>query len=328
MEGLAICPPGNLTVATNAALQRLAQAARPEDLDRLAAGDPPEPPFDAALAEFIECFGHRSESSWELMAPRWRTHPDRLVPLLRAQGQLPPIDPATAEERHRKAMGTLRRSLSGPRLEVAERLVRDTRRYLLLRENQRFWFDHLLAAMQGTMRWIGDHGVQQGWLQRADDIAMLTLDEVRGLIEGSEGEVGPRIARRLEQRRADMATDPPTFLVGDGPLDLPAERRLQGLGISAGRVRGPVRILRSVAEGHRLQPGDVLVTRAVDPGWTPLFPTAAAVILELGSLLSHGAVLAREYQIPAVVNLDDATRRLQEGQEVTVDGHRGVVWVH
>lgn len=70
------------------------------------------------------------------------------------------------------------------------------------------------------------------------------------------------------------------------------------------------------------------MTRAVDPGWTPLFLTASAVVLEMGSLLSHGAVVAREYGLPAVVNIDGATRKLRTGQEITVDGTRGVVWVH
>ena len=87
-------------------------------------------------------------------------------------------------------------------------------------------------------------------------------------------------------------------------------------------------MLDNVASGHLLQPGEVLVTRAVDPGWTPLFPAAAAIVLEMGSMLSHGAIVAREYGVPAVVNVEDATRRLADGAEVTVDGARGVVWVH
>ncbi|MEQ1569832.1 MAG: PEP-utilizing enzyme, partial [Myxococcota bacterium] len=92
------------------------------------------------------------------------------------------------------------------------------------------------------------------------------------------------------------------------------------------RVRGRVRVLRSVSEGQALQPGEILVTRAIDPGWTPLFLTAGGVVLELGSLLSHGAVVAREYGLPAVVNVD--TSRLHDGQDVTVDGSRGLVWIH
>jgi pyruvate,water dikinase len=110
--------------------------------------------------------------------------------------------------------------------------------------------------------------------------------------------------------------------------DEPQGPRLVGLGTSAGVARGPARILRDLSEAERLRPGEILVTRAVDPGWTPLFSVAAGLVLELGSQLSHGAVVAREYRLPMVVNVRGATTRLRTGQELTVDGRRGLVWVH
>lgn len=340
MEGLTTCPAGNLTVETNQALYALATAASEADLEALAQDQPTSPAFADALARFLERFGHRSESSWELMAPRWRHDPGRLVPLLRAQqgsASIPPWERARAQEaRYNEAIEILHGAIRGPRLAVLQRLVWDTRRYLLLRENQRFWFDHLLDAMQQTLLGLGAHGVEVGWLEERGDVALLTWPELQRLVRDPQAAALERSAtlERVEARRAqrlrDAATEPPTFLAGDalGPSPPPSAQRLQGLGISPGRVRGPVRVLRSVAEGHRLRSGDVLVTRAVDPGWTPLFLTAGAVVLELGSVLSHGAVIAREYEVPAVVNIDDVTRRLSEGQEVTVDGHRGVVWIH
>ena len=87
-------------------------------------------------------------------------------------------------------------------------------------------------------------------------------------------------------------------------------------------------MLRDVAEGAALLPGEILVAHAVDPGWTPLFARAGGLVLELGSVLSHGAVVAREYGLPAVVHIDDATERLRTGDEITVDGHRGALWIH
>jgi pyruvate,water dikinase len=161
-------------------------------------------------------------------------------------------------------------------------------------------------------------------------VALLTWPELRDAVRGVVPvDLGDRVTRRKVERQADLQVEPPVFLVGDdpGPPDKGA-RRLQGLGISSGRVRGRVRVVRSVGEGDELEPGEILVTRAVDPGWTPLFLTAGGVVLEMGSLLSHGAVIAREYGLPAVVNIDGATRRLRTGQEITVDGSRGLVWVH
>ncbi len=340
MAHLATCPPGNLTVETNSALHALGQLATDADLELLAAGDPPDPdrPFGVALDGFITRFGHRAEASWELMSPRWGRHPERLEPLLRAQrtvrAEAPDARAARQQEATAAAMHTLQHAAAGAggaELTVLKGLVHYTRQYLLLRENQRFWFDRLLSATQETLLWLGAHAVEQGWLSDAGDIAYVSWDEVQGLVASTvePDDISARVRARRTERQADLQREPPTFLVGDDPGEAPADAgRLQGLGISAGRARGRVRVLHRLADGVLLQPGEVLVTRAVDPGWTPLFLTASAVVLELGSVLSHGAVVAREYGVPAVVNLEGITSRLQDGQEVTVDGTRGMVWVH
>lgn len=337
MEGLATCPPGNHTLQTNAALWTLAREASEEELDALQAGDvPTEGTFGAALAAFLEAYGHRSEASWEICAPRWLEEPSRLVPLLRSQRSVSAEDPRARAERQQlafaRAQARLRaRAPAGWRGTSLELMVQLVRRYLLLRENQRFWFDHLLWSLHQTLLWIGADLVRTGVLEQAEDVAFLTFPEVRGLVEGTlpPDAVPTWVARRRAKREADMRTEPPVFLRGDAIETPPASSpRMAGLGISPGRARGAVRVLGSPADGHLLQPGDVLVTRAVDPGWTPLFLTAGAVVLEMGSVLSHGAVVAREYHVPAVVNIEGVTRRLQDGQEVTVDGTRGVVWLH
>jgi phosphohistidine swiveling domain-containing protein len=199
----------------------------------------------------------------------------------------------------------------------------------LLRENQRFWFDRLLDSLQRVLRWLGADLVRQGHLEHPDQVALLTWPELQSAARGRPGDLGGWVTRRAVELEANRAEQPPVFLVGDGPPPPPSgATRLQGLGVSAGRARGRVRIVRSPADADRLQPGEVLVAVAVDPGWTPLFSTAAAVVLELGSVLSHGAVVAREYELPAVANVDRVTQRLRDGQEVTVDGTRGTVFLH
>jgi phosphohistidine swiveling domain-containing protein len=331
MERLATCPPGNLTLETNTALHALARVASEEDLAALASGRTPSEAFRTALEAFLERFGHRSEASWEIMSPRWQRHPERLVPLLQASRgerlEAPEVRAARQEARHKEALDELRTLLSGPRLTLAELCVHYARRYLLLRENQRFWFDKLLFSLQQTLLWLG-----QGRLADPEEVALLTWDELRALVLGADASqtaLARRLIERRTQRTADASLDPPTFLHDDEPSQISEESsRLEGLGISPGRVRARVRVLRTLAEGHKLQKGEVLVTRAIDPGWTPLFHTASAVVLEMGSVLSHGAVVAREYGLPAVVNIERATQRLHDGQEITVDGNRGVVWVH
>jgi pyruvate,water dikinase len=105
----------------------------------------------------------------------------------------------------------------------------------------------------------------------------------------------------------------------------PGSTRLRGLGVSPGYVTAPARVISDLAQSHLLEPGEILVTVNADPGWTPLFVTAGGVVLETGGMLSHGAIVSREYGIPAVTGVRHATRQLQSGQCITVDGKNGVV---
>ncbi|MEO0602816.1 MAG: PEP/pyruvate-binding domain-containing protein [Myxococcota bacterium] len=338
MQALAVSPRGNLTTSTNQALFELAATASPTDLDALEGGkrDALSVSFGEALGTFLDRFGHRAEASWELMTPRWSSEPARLTPLLRAlasgNSQSPRARSQEREARYVEARREVAAELTGWHRQWVGFVIDQTRTYLLLRENQRFWFDHLLSAVQSTLKRLGRRLVQRGVLPREEDVALLSWPELRRLSLGAPAPAD--LTNVLRQRADDQAryalADPPTFLVDDDApvLDGPDAQRIQGLGISSGRVTGRVRIVRTVDDGDRIEPGDILVTRSVDPGWTSLFQNVAGAVLEMGSVLSHGAVLAREYGIPAIVNIDGATQRLQEGAWVTLDGHRGVLWIH
>jgi phosphoenolpyruvate synthase/pyruvate phosphate dikinase len=102
---------------------------------------------------------------------------------------------------------------------------------------------------------------------------------------------------------------------------------LTGVGACGGRTTANAAILLDVTQSHRLKPGDILVTRQTDPGWGPIFPLISGLVIERGGMLSHGAIIAREFGIPSVVGVKDATRRIQHGGSITVDGDRGLVLV-
>lgn len=324
MERLAVCPPGNRTLETNDALWALGRAAGPGDLDALAAGRPTSPAFSDALASFLARYGHRAEASWEVFSPRWSDDPARLVALIPPGDESPGRRAGRQEAEFERARAELLAAVPGWRGAALDRGIALTRRYLLLRENQRFAFDELLAVTQRTLLALG---AAVGLADPAD-VRWLTGDELRGLADGTLPSLPPLDARRAEHAAA-AADDPPIFLRDDHSADgLAGGARLDGLGISPGRARGRVRVLRSAREGARLEPGEILVAHALDPGWAPLLARAGGLVLELGSVLSHGAVIAREYGVPGVVNAQGATRRLRDGQEVTVDGTRGLVWAH
>jgi pyruvate,water dikinase len=273
------------------------------------------------MDDFIEEFGHRAPSSWEIFSPRWSESPSQVSVLAEAAKQHG--DPASLAAEQSKRASEASGLMSG----WMKSFVSRTQEYLLLRENQRFHFDRLLWAWKRQLM-----AVER---MTGLEIRFLEIEELDALIAGglAAEEAEERISRRKEswvkelERRA-MGDEPPTFTIGTKGVEFDeAAIRLQGTGTSPGVVTGMVRVLRSPADAERLQPGDILVARATDPGWTPLFLKVGGVVVELGGMLSHGAVVAREYGLPAVVNVPGATTVLKDGQMVTVDGRQGVVWV-
>jgi pyruvate,water dikinase len=287
-------PSGSITSQVNAELWDLGH--HPERLDA-----------------FLAAHGHRSSASWEVFARRWAEDPEGVLRLARLAAEGP--RPRLAEEARETAEALAR--VADPRLRWAVGL---TQTYLRLREEQRYHLDRALFVLKRKLVELGER-----WFDAPADVRFLVAEEL-------DGRLGKDELRRTAARRAEQRVDPapPDFLDGDEALAVATAdaHRLQGLGISPGVVRGRTRVIRGPEEGDRLQPGEILVARATDPGWTPLFARAGGLVLELGGMLSHGAVVAREYHLPGVVNIPGATQILGDGVEVTVDGRGGQVWVH
>jgi len=272
------------------------------------------------LEAFLAAWGHRAPSSWELFSPRWAEDP---APALRvaaviAEGEDPSLLAAAAESAGERARAALPSAL-GPAVRLA-------RRYLRLREDQRHGFDRIAHGWKGLLVGVERrHGVPVRFLEDAELGALL------------EGRLGAGDAARLvgareavwtaERARWARGDEPPAFLVGDEALAAAEPRaRLRGIGVSAGTATGPARVLRRLDDAAALRPGEILVLRAADPAWTPLFVRAAGVVLEMGGMLSHAAVVARELGRPCVSQIDGATQRFTDGQSLTVDGRQGLVW--
>jgi pyruvate,water dikinase len=165
-------------------------------------------------------------------------------------------------------------------------------------------------------------------------VFFITWEEAQAVLTGEEG--GRGLAALVRDRRArhkDLEKlIPPDFLEEDAPhLAVPEKvgggDALTGLGVAAGRAEGPARLIHQPAEGNRLLKGDVLVAPGTDPAWTPLFLRASALVMETGGIISHGAIVAREYGIPAVINVPGALQVLADGTPVTVDGDEGRVYL-
>lgn len=329
---------GSHTARLNQAVGALAERARArpavraalaeaEDLAALAAALGPEDPFVRAVGAFLEAYGHRF-FSLDLYDPPYEAAPRQLFDLVLT------LQKGAAEGAARATDPRLQPCLPS-RLARVSRLftpfVALTRRYLRLREDQRFRWQELLAFQRRVALDLGGLWTEAGCLAAPEHVFGLAWQE---LLEATpDVALGRRAAQRfsrLEALRRQAALAPgwhyPDFLRGNHPLrQAPGGGVLHGRPVSPGVARGRARLVASPADFTRLAPGDILVTTSPDPGWTPIFKTIAGLVTERGGQLSHGAVVAREYGLPTVSGIANAMQLIAEGEELLVDGTQGVV---
>jgi phosphohistidine swiveling domain-containing protein len=213
---------------------------------------------------------------------------------------------------------------------LVRRLLRRSRALLGVRESPKFLGVVLLAQVRALLQPIGADLERAKRLHTADDIFFLTLPDVRIALAGADYREIARERRALylqEMRRRRL----PRVLLSDGTEpsgtlagSVAGAHVLSGTAASAGEITALARVILDPTGAH-LGPGEILVAPSTDPGWTPLFLTAAGLVMEMGGAMSHGAVVAREYGIPAVVGVPGATERIITGQRITVNGSAGTV---
>ena len=309
------------------------------------------------LRAYLREHGHRSAGELELREPRWADDPLPLLRVFRAYvintTGLSADDLGQRQHQRRgDAQRQIDRRLSAHLLDrilplrrwAVRAAARRARDFTPLRENPKAVPLRLAAGQRRLLRTLAARAVDRGVLQNADDIFFLLWDELAPLVHRAEdsvtaGRLRSRVARRRRQYALWAVQTPPPVLHPSGPRNAtgdgsipsstvntqPSRRILHDLAASAGTATGRTRIARTIAEAQALIPGEVIVARVTDPGWTPLFPLAAAVVTEIGGALSHGAVVAREYGIPAVVNFAGVTDWAETGTLLRVDGSAGTV---
>jgi pyruvate,water dikinase len=291
--------------------------------------------FAEAWHEFLETFGHRALYEVEMANPRWREQPDYLFEVLATYASLSqtraPFDPEEQARRRQTVEQEVSRLLA-PWLRVwFHTTLRRAQAFSRRRENSKSHLVRLIDIGRLMVLRAAHFLRQDGLLEDVEAIFYLRIDEVRTALRGAMPAETIRhlIAQRRLERQRDAARHLPDLFIGARPLyaeTLPIQGTvLTGLPSSPGRVTGIARVLYSPQEGARLQPGEILVAPSTDPGWTPLFLLAAGLVMETGGYLSHGAIVAREYGIPAVLNVPLATRRIPDGRTVLLDGAQGVV---
>lgn len=237
------------------------------------------------------------------------------------------------DELRRTVKWKVTRVLTGQIVDARGRLLRklsaDATRFLSLRERAKASLLVIGGEERRVILEAARRLVRSGLLSDRDDVAFLSDAELEEMLLGAEPVSAEELGRRRTAYAAAVDADPlpETFEGTPGVEVLPpiVGDVLEGWAASPGRVQGPARILRDLAEAAALEPGDVIVARTTDPSWTPLFLVAGAIVLEEGGPLSHAAIVARELGLPAVLNVKGATRAIEEGALVEVDGDAGTV---
>lgn len=299
--------------------------AQPDAKDRFAGAAPAEAlawlrgpeagPAGRAFQAFLAHHGHRALVELSLRQPGWEDDPEPLIRSMQAalggRGRK-----AHADDQPPPAAG-LKMVLGLARLMVRRR---EASKSLLVAVVHHF---------KRAYRRLGALCARAGLLPDEDAVFFLTHPELGQLVQGRESGLAATAAARREVFPRQRSLQFPLLCVG-APEPLAPEAgdgqdRLVGNPVSPGRVRGPARVIRSLAEAEQIRPGEILITEVTDVGWSPYFRLIAGLVTEVGSPISHGAVVAREYGLPAVVNLAGATRAFQSGDRVELDGDTGVL---
>jgi phosphohistidine swiveling domain-containing protein len=347
--------PTNPTTQMNLALFRLSQEIQADESSRhLLEQTPAErlaqdyqqgrlpTPFQRGLACFLQQYGHQGVGELDLGAPRWSEDPTYVLRLLTSylemkEGLLAPhLQLQRAGDAAQAMIATLSyraRQKHWLRGWLVRFLLGRAHALAGFREMTRFVVGLRLSQARERLWQIGEALVRAKKLKEGADIFFLTFPEIHAQLSGAD--LQERVSeRRVTYERELKRRHVPLVLLSDGTeptteqeiiqRSVPAERTLRGTPASPGFVTAPARVILD-PNAARLEPGEILVAPSTDPGWTPLFLKASGLVMEVGGAMAHGAIVAREYGIPAVVGVAGATKLLATGSRVTLDGTAGTV---
>jgi pyruvate,water dikinase len=309
---------GNVNVETNIDLWRFSQE-------------------EITLEEFLQKYGHRAGFEIELANARWREAPDfvlKMAGALRHSRGVNPIkrfevqrrDRLEAKKELRKALRRtfLKRAFSPWRWHIM-REVDFLQLYFPLRETSKI---NALMAGELVRKGLLELGRRSGL---GEDIFYLVPSELELLVKGEDFIL--QVEERRRRRELMLKVEVPIIVYSDrldevgNPPPPRSTRVLEGLSVSTGVAEGTARLILDPGEAEALEEGQIMVAPATDPAWSPLFLRAAGLVMDTGGVLSHGSIIAREYGIPAVVDVGDATRVIKDGQRIRVDAKAGKVYI-
>jgi phosphohistidine swiveling domain-containing protein len=289
--------------------------------------------FLTMFQAFLDANGARAAGEFELAVPRWREDPTYVLGVMRRFLYTDPtksftVDPAIRRRRQQKAISHIKASLGTFQQRFFTRILNSYSEFTALRENVKYRLIEGYGLLRHIFLKMGNDLEVRGRLQNASDVFFITPSEILALIARDEltHQTTELILKRKAQHSNWQSQDAPDLIIRDSKEDIkPQTGELFGIGCSPGQVEGVARVVKDTSEAENLIPGEILVAPHTDPGWTPLFLSCKAVVTEIGGFLSHGATVAREYGLPAVVNVRGATTRIHTGDLIRVNGTTGQV---
>jgi rifampicin phosphotransferase len=293
-----------------------------------------------AIRGYLDKYGMRCVGEIDITRPRWSERPTALVPAI--VGNIENFEPGAGRRRFEqgrqeaweKEVEVLERLRALPdgdqKADETKRMIDRVRTFVGYREYPKYvivrrYFIYKQALLAEAERLVDARVVRD-----AEDVFYLTFQELHDVVRTNQVD-DQLIRRRKDAFRSYAALVPPRVITSDGEVVAGEYRRddvppgaLAGLSVSAGTVEGRARVILDMAQAD-LEPGDILVTAHTDPSWTPLFVAITGLVTEVGGLMTHGAVIAREYGLPAVVGVEHATRLIRDGQRIRVHGTDGYV---
>ena len=293
-----------------------------------------------AIEAYLDRYGMRCVGEVDITRPRWSERPATLIPLI--LGNIRSFEPGAGERRFEQGrqeardkekdlLDRLRTLPDGEqKAREAKRRIDTVRTFMGYREYPKYGMVSRYFIYKQALLREAERLVQAGVLRDREDIFHLTFEELHDLARTHEVDY-QLIHERKDAFRSYTALTPPRVLTSDGEClvgtlrrnDLPADA-LVGLPASAGTVEGRARVIFDLADAD-LEAGDILVTAYTDPSWTPAFVAASGLVTEVGGMMTHGSVIAREYGLPAIVGVDNATRRIRDGQRIRLHGTEGYI---
>jgi len=297
---------------------------------------PEDSSFKQLFRSFIAQYGHRGVYEMDISNPRWREDPS--YPLHVIKSTMETANAADYKKRQQvKVNNTWREVEQGIpkfRHNMIRKRVKQAVEGSALRENAKSELLKFYEVIRKVFLEMGSRLQDRGILTEKTDVFDCSWAELFSILKGDDDGRGLKtlVAERKNWRGEMENLSPPDFIIDETPHFVASASPdlcsvLEGLGVSSGKASGPAKLLTHPGQEKKLNPGDVLIAPSTDPGWTPLFLRTAAIVLERGGIGSHGAIVAREFGIPAVLNITGVMRLIKDGQQVIVDGDEGKVYL-